>query len=147
MVIAGPVYLDSSALAKLYVPESESEALNSAFLHRTDLLVADLALTEVVSALCRRRSAGEIAPEMPERAQLQIRDFWEQGIYGRPELTPHVYRAAEHRLLQTRMSPPLRGMDALHLALALNAGALTLASYDRRLRAAAAAAGLALYPA
>ena len=49
-----PVYLDASALVKLFVPEDDSDALNQALAGLTDVIVSDLALTEMASALSRR---------------------------------------------------------------------------------------------
>ncbi|MEQ1913425.1 MAG: type II toxin-antitoxin system VapC family toxin, partial [Vicinamibacterales bacterium] len=51
---AEPVYLDASALVKLFVPEVESQELNQALAGLTDVIVSDLALTEMASALGRR---------------------------------------------------------------------------------------------
>lgn len=51
---AEPVYLDASALAKLFVHEPESDDLNEALAGLTDVIVSDLALTEMASALGRR---------------------------------------------------------------------------------------------
>ena len=65
--------------------------------------------------------------------------------YHRIELTRDVHRRAEHFLL-TLTGIPLRTADALHLALATSSHALSLASFDARLRAAARAVGLATYP-
>ena len=47
---AGGLYLDASALAKLYVTEPGSDVLDDALRGRGDLMVSDLAVTEVVSA-------------------------------------------------------------------------------------------------
>ena len=51
---AGPLYCDASALAKLVLPETGSDELDAAVAGRDDLLVSDLAVTEVASALGRR---------------------------------------------------------------------------------------------
>ncbi len=53
-IASSPVYLDTSALAKLYVPEGESRLLEEALIGRRDVLVSDLAVTELVSVLMRR---------------------------------------------------------------------------------------------
>ena len=67
-------------------------------------------------------------------------------MYQRVELTRDVHRRAEHLLL-SRTDIPLRGADALHLALATSARAASLASFDVRLAAAARTVGLAVHPA
>jgi predicted nucleic acid-binding protein len=68
------------------------------------------------------------------------------ATYRRVELTQDVHRRAEHFLLSLTEAP-LRAADALHLALATSGRAASMASFDARLRAAARAVGLVLYPA
>src|SRR5262249_36714692 len=53
-VISVRSYLDARALVKLLVPEPESDDLNRALIGLIDVIVSDLALTEVASALGRR---------------------------------------------------------------------------------------------
>ncbi len=52
------IYIDSSALAKLYVPEPESDALDAILRGRRDLLMSELAITELLSAVARKRREG-----------------------------------------------------------------------------------------
>lgn len=61
------------------------------------------------------------------------------------ELTPPVHRLAE-RLLLTPREVPMRAPDALHVAMALEAKAATLVTYDPRMRAAAALQGVFVAP-
>lgn len=111
---------------------------------RDDLVVSDLAVTEVASALSRRVRQGVIALEDARRAQRTIIESLDGAPYQHVELTREVHRRAEHLLL-TLTNTPLRAADALHLALALSARVASLASFDVRLAAAARAIGLALY--
>ena len=140
---AGPVYLDASALVKLLVPEPESDALNQALMRVEGVIVSDLALTETASALGRRMREGLLSPAEARRL------YREAGKLARScrmaELTPPAHRRAE-RLLVTSQDVPLRALDALHVALALDAQAATLVAYDPRLRNAAAAQGLFIAP-
>jgi predicted nucleic acid-binding protein len=140
--IAGsPVYLDTSALAKLYIEEPESEDIERALTGRRDLLASDLGLTEVTSALARRVRDGEIdeaaARRVYRRLQLDVRD----GIFRVLDLTAETHRSAERLLLTVGRNSPLRAADALHLAIALSAGATVLITYDQKLTAAARALG------
>ena len=112
---------------------------------REDLLVSDLAVTEVVSALSRRLGRGAVTLEVARRVQHAIAGRLDDGVYQRVELTRDAHRRAEHFLL-TLTETPLRALDALHLALATSARAASMASFDARLRAAARAIGLASYP-
>jgi hypothetical protein len=143
--VPGPLYCDTSALLKLYVPEPGSDEFNDLVEGRSDVLVADLALTEIVSALSRRLREGALARETARRVQQAILGRLDAGVYQRVELTRDVHRRAEHFLL-TLPETPLRAADALHLALATSARASSLASFDARLAAAARAVGLVTHP-
>jgi predicted nucleic acid-binding protein len=133
-------------LLKLYLPEPGSDEFNRAVEGRVDVLVSDLAVTEVVSALACRLRQGALTREVAHRVQYAIVERLDDGVYRRIELTRDVHRRAEHLLL-TLVGTPLRAADALHLALAMSARAASMASFDVRLGAAARAVGLATYPA
>jgi predicted nucleic acid-binding protein len=140
---AEPIYLDASALVKLFVPEPESEVLNQALVGAKDVIVSDLALTEMASALGRRTREGRLTATDSRRLH---REAAKLATSCRPaELTPSIHRHAE-RLLLLSQKVPLRALDALHVATALDAEAATLVTYDPRLRDAAAAQGLFAAP-
>ena len=135
------IYLDSSALAKLYVPEPESDTLEAFFKGRRDLMISELAITEVLSAVARRRREGMITAHHA----LEIRDAVladaDSGSFHRLDMSPVVHREAE-RLLFHIDSVSLRTLDALHVAAALLGSATHVVTYDTRMRAAALHAGL-----
>lgn len=110
------------------------------------MLVSDLAVTEIVSAVARRQREGALPREIARRLQNAILERLNEDVYHRVELTRDVHRRAEHFLMTVR-DTPLRAADALHLALATSSRAASLASFDARLTAAARASGLAVYPA
>ena len=128
------------------MPEPGSDEFNRTVEGRDDLLVSDLAVTEVVSALSRRLRQGALTREVARRVQHAIVAGLDEGVHRRVELTRDVHRRAEHFLLSLAETP-LRAADALHLALATSARAASMASFDARLGAAARAIGLATYPA
>ena len=132
-------------MLKLYLPEPGSVEFNEIVEGRDDVLVSDLAVTEIVSAAARRLRQGSLPREAARRLQHAILGRLDEGVYHRVELTREVHRRAEHLLL-TLEDTPLRAADALHLALAATARAASLASFDARLVVAARAAGLAVYP-
>lgn len=144
--LPGPLYCDTSALLKLYLPEAGSDVFNALVEGRDDLLVSDLCVTEAASALARRVRQGALPGEAARRVQHAILDRLDEGAYHRVELTRDVHRRAEHFLLSLG-DIPLRASDALHLALAASGRAASLASFDARMVAAARAASLAVYPA
>jgi predicted nucleic acid-binding protein len=135
------IYLDSSALAKLYVPEPESDTLEAFLQGRRDLMISELAITEVLSAVARRRRECMITA----RQAFDIRDAVladaDSGSFHRLDMSPVVHREAE-RLLFHIESVALRTLDALHIGAALLARATHVVTYDARMRAAALHAGL-----
>jgi uncharacterized protein len=139
------VYVDASALAKLYFHESDSDALNARLIERRDLVASDLAVTEVVSALARRQREGIIHVTLVRRTQRAMLDHLTDGVFQRVELTPDCHRVAE-RLLMQLIQVPLRAADALHLSLCAASDCATMLTYDLRLANAARAMGLAVYP-
>jgi predicted nucleic acid-binding protein len=144
--LPGPLYCDASALLKLYLPEPGSDEFNLTMEGRGDVLVSDLAVTEIVSALSRRVRQGELTLEVARRVQHAVIGSLDRGVYRRVELTRDVHRRAEHFLLSLTETP-LRAADALHLALATLTRAASMVSFDGRRAAAARAVGLAAYPA
>lgn len=139
------MYVDSSALVKLYLPEPESDALNRSIAGRSDLVVSDLAVTEIVSSLSRRTREGELDGTVAGRLHRTLLGHIEDGLYRRVELLPATHREAE-RLLLSLAGVALRAADALHLALAVAAEAGSMLTYDRRLGKAAGAIGLIASP-
>jgi predicted nucleic acid-binding protein len=131
---------------KLFLPEPGSDEFNDVLEGRDDVLVSDLAVTEIVSAVARRVHHGSLSRDTARRLQHAIVGRLDEDVYHRVELTRDVHRRAEHYLL-TRHATALRAADALHLALATSARATSLATFDGRLAAAARAGGLAVYPA
>jgi uncharacterized protein len=140
---AGPLYLDASALTKLLVPERESNDLNAALADADDVIISDLALTEIASALGRRVREGTVT--LAQARRLNGRAFRLLDSCRHVELTPPIHRYAERLLLSA--SSWLRTLDALHLALAVDAKAATVVTFDARLTGAARAQGLFVEPA
>lgn len=116
--------------------------LNESLVGATDVVIADLALTEMASALGRRTREGLLTPAEARRL------LGEAGRLARAchraELTPPTHRRAE-RLLLTAGSV-LRSLDALQVSLAIDAGAATIVTYDSRLALAATGQHLFVEP-
>lgn len=134
---SSPIYLDTSALAKIYVREPESEALEAALLGRRDILVSDLAVTELTSALMRRVREGDLDHGNSRRVYKGLLRDLADGQYRWVEMTREVHREAERLLLTAGRRMGLRAADALHLALASIIGVRVLVSFDGRMKAAA----------
>lgn len=136
------IYIDSSALAKLYVPEPESDRLDDFLRGRRGLMISQLAVTEVLSAVARRKREGELRPNHAGRIRKVLLSDAESGSFALLDLNPGIHREAERLLLATE-SLPLRTLDALHIALAISGAASYLLTFDRRMAEAAEQANLA----
>lgn len=143
--LQGPAYLDTSALVKLYVPEPESARVDRALRRRDDLLVSDLAVTELASALGRRCREGALGAALAARVYQRLLADLADELFRRVELIAEVHREAERILLSSALVP-LRSLDALHLALAASGGAMTIFTFDRNLARAAGTIGLQAAP-
>lgn len=123
------IYLDSAAIVKLVHPEAETPALELWLADRVDVHRVSSVLSEIEVHRAIRRSApkalGRVAPVLATLYRLDI--------------TSAIRSAAA-----AFSDPTLRSLDAIHLATALRLGAEldTFVSYDKRLLACAAAAGL-----
>ena len=124
-----PVYLDSSALLKLVLPEAERAALESAIERWPDRLASEMSAVECRRAVRRQPEAAALLPRMDD------------------VLSSLTLLRIDHELLRlagTIGPPRLRSLDAIHLASALSIGDYPEAfiTYDERLADAARAAGL-----
>jgi predicted nucleic acid-binding protein len=135
------IYLDSSALAKLYVPEPESDRLEAFSRGRRDLMISELAITEVLSAVARRRREGMLNAQQALEIRDAVLEDADAGCFHRLDMSPVVHREAERLLFQIE-SVALRTLDALHVAVALLGSATHVVTYDARMRTAALHAGL-----
>ena len=133
------VYLDSSALAKLYVPEPESDSLDAFLRERRDLMISELSITEVISAVARRRREGVLDSEKANEIRNTL--LSDAKSFLRLDLSPAVHREAETLLLSAEKIP-LRTLDALHIALARLIGASRIVTFDVRMAEAARLHGL-----
>ncbi|MEX0833104.1 MAG: type II toxin-antitoxin system VapC family toxin [Actinomycetota bacterium] len=123
------LYLDSSAIVKLFAYEPETARLVEAIRVDPEIVSSVIARVEVVRAVRLRRTGRDRLERMSEildRIALVRMD--DQIVTRAGALDP----------------PGLRTLDALHLATALSLGqdAAAMVTYDARLAEAAAGAGL-----
>lgn len=123
-----PYYLDTSALVKLVVAESETDALR-AWLTEADRgpVSCDLARTELTRVVSR------IAPDRMDLARMVLEALTLLGV------TTDIFERAGW------LRPPsLRSLDAVHLAAALSLGddLEGIVTYDDRLADAGHALGI-----
>ena len=130
------VYIDTSALAKWYLAEKNSDKFVQ-FLEAVPVAaISQLTITEMRSLLARRRRMQEInAPlEVEIFSSLQI-DIDQGHLVVLPFNSNH-FEAATH-LISSLHDIPLRTLDALHLALIKHHHIQTLATADQTMATAA----------
>ena len=128
----GVLYLDSSAIVKLVVPEPETRALVETIRSDPETVSSVLARVEVLRAV-RRAGARRAVADRAEAILLRMALVrLEEGV---------VTTASKLRPLE------LRTLDAIHLATALSLAPQlsSLITYDARLASAARAAGLTVH--
>ena len=137
------VYFDSSALVKLVLDEVGSD-IAAALWNACDVALSSRsAYPEVCAALAAAERNHDLTALAAAAAASDWELFW--GSMRPVELSADVERVAG----SLAATHHLRGADAVHLASALALGStdLTVAVWDKRLHAGAAAVGLAVAPA
>ncbi len=135
------VYLDTSFLAPLFLPEETSRDV-VAYVQRlpaSELAVSNWTMVEFSSLLARKVRANELSPEGAAEADAKfeaaVGDSFVMLFPGGDDF------ALARRYVQ-RLETGLRAPDALHLAIAANRDARTILSLDRKLIAAGKILGL-----
>ena len=137
-------YLDSSAIVKSYLlREPGHDALESIFDSPVELAASRFTYVEVRAALAAARRTGRLTTFEHDRAVESFDVAWRS--YAIVELDEPVGKRAG----AIAESFGLRAGDAVQLAsiLELDRDTTMIVAWDARLRAAAHAAGVAVYPA
>ena len=135
------VYLDSSALAKLYLAEPESKAVSELIKkHGAGLFTSRLTYTELLSVLSRSHRERCISARAYVGKKSGFLNDW--AVFQVVELTEEVLKPAADLIERYG----LRGADAAHLCSALWLGIPDFACFDARLSAGAQAEGLRIVP-
>jgi uncharacterized protein len=146
--MSAPLYLDTSALAKLYVPEPETSAVER-WVRAQDQPIpfSSLHELELASLLERKRGAGDASAAAVKRVWAHVEHDLRSGVLRRPELDwPPVFAAAVRLVRRHGGRAGLRALDSLHLAAAAQLRPSAFATFDRRQSRAAAAEGLRILP-
>ena len=135
------IYLDTSVVVALLTPEALSpRALAWLEQCRDTLISSDWLITETHSALGIKQRHHGLSPEARKAAGEHFDRLLQGGLELR-SLDRDRFRQAAELLHDPALG--LRAGDALHLAVALHSRCSHLASFDGRMRQAAAALGLA----
>jgi predicted nucleic acid-binding protein len=137
------VYFDTSALAKWYINEAGSDDVEKYIQDYGPVQISDLTIVEMRSLISRIRREKTIEPEM----ETKIFATFEEDIRLK-HLIRHPFPAdialGAVNLISLLPDLPLRTLDAMHLAIAKEIGADTLATSDKIMALAAQAMDFSL---
>jgi len=129
-------FLDSSAFAKRFVDETGSDKVEDVCDRASELGLSVICVPEIISALNRRRRERSLTELQYSKAKQQLmEDVRDADIIN---LAVPVVAFSLHVLEEN----PVRAMDALHIACAMEWGAQLFVSSDRKQLRAAQRAGL-----
>lgn len=139
------VYLDTSALVKLYVPERDSAKTSQLVDSAEMTAISRIAYAEARAAFARKRRERAVSPRDYRTMVQDLDDDWDSFFIV------DVSEVLIKRAGQLAESFALRGYDAVHLASAAIVGeqssqAVTFACFDDRLCRAARRQGLSVLP-
>jgi predicted nucleic acid-binding protein len=135
------MYIDTSVLVPYYCPEALSQVAERILRGDPHPAVSDLVEVEFFSALARKVRARELLATDARRTGEAFLGHLQAALYTRLPVQRRHYEAARGWL--ARFTPPLRALDALHLALA-DAEGLRLATADQNLSRSARNLGVAV---
>lgn len=130
------IYIDTSALAKWYLPEANSDAFAAWMQGQTETCISSLTVTEFRCLLARRQRMQLLnalqVQELYARFQQDIQD----GHLLRYAVNDQLIVNAE-LIIEALPTVALRTLDALHLAIGHDIGAQILATADQVMAEAA----------
>jgi predicted nucleic acid-binding protein len=138
------VYVDPSALARLYLHQAGSREMAQWRVKlRGPLAVTHHGRTEVINAICRAAFLGQLGPDGLSEALADFCSDFVSGLYWQADI---LWRAALTRAaeLSRQHTPKLgtRSLDVLHVACALELKVRHLLTFDTGQQKLAVAAGL-----
>ena len=113
------MYVDSSVILKLYVPESASDDAQRAVADAQEVVCSELLLAEFQSAISRKRREGQFDADTAHDFMAALRRDIDSGAIETVKLDSSAIEAAVKLLARTPEGIPLRTLDAIHLAVCL----------------------------
>jgi len=130
-------YIDTSALAKWYLPEANSEAFASWMQEQTETCISSLTVTEFRCLLARRQRMNLLNALQVQELYAKFRQDVQDGhLLLHAVDDRHIINA--ELMIESLPMVALRTLDALHLAIIHDIGAPCLATADKVMAEAAA---------
>ena len=139
------IYLDTSYLVKCYVAEPGSDRVLAWLEGRRGLVCSWHGRLEFHSAIHRHFQAGRLTAAQVRQVCRRLDADEADGIWTWLAVTPVAIRQACRIVAGLDRATCLRAADALHLAVAADAGCEGVYSHDRHMLEAAAIFGVAAY--
>lgn len=136
------IFCDTSAVARLYVPEKESPAVRARLEQEEQVLVSELARVELMAVFHRQVRKNRWSQAQFRTAVLQFTNDDIGGFWTWLPLEAAVTAAAAKVYASLPASVLLRSADCLHLVTAIHHGFAEIYTYDRHQALAAPALGL-----
>jgi len=136
------IFCDTSAAAKLYVPEKESPALRIRLEGEDQVLVSDLMRVELMGVFHRQLREGRWTRDQFSAAARQFANDQAVGFWTWLPLDQETLEAASRTYATLPDSVFLRSADCLHLVTALRHGLDEILTCDAAQARAAPALGL-----
>ncbi len=130
------VYIDTSALAKWYLNEENSEQFVKYIKSVHRAIISSLTITEMRSLLSRRRRMQELDYSLETQIFATFLMDIDQGFLVVEPIQNHYFEEATH-LISNLHDVPLRTLDALHLTVMMHQHIKTLATADQAMITAA----------
>lgn len=137
------VYLDTSALIKLYVAEAFSTEVERLVSEVDGLVISRLSMLEWHCAMSRRLRTGQISKDYLDLARTEFTRHLAENYFRIVPFDDTLLIDAL-RVLDSTQPVPLRTLDAIHLTAARNAGVTRIATADRVMADAASKLNLAV---
>lgn len=130
------LFLDSSAMAKRFIDEPGSQRVEDLCANASALGLSVICVPEIISALSRRKRERTLTPRQYTQTKRRLlEDVRDAALIS---LTPEVLRVS----IAVLESSIVRGMDAIHIASAVEWQADLFVSGDQQQIRAARKAGL-----
>ena len=129
-------YIDTSALAKWYLPEAGSEAFGNWCQRQKDTCISSLTITEFRCLLARRQRMQLLTGDQVQELYANFQQDCQAGhLLHIPVTDQHVSNA--ELMIESLPNVALRTLDALHLSIAYDIAATELATADKVMAQAA----------
>ncbi len=134
-------FVDTSALAKLYVSEPDSDAFETWFAEAMPVTISLLTTVELSSVLQKYVRMGRLSPALVQEMEAAVGEDIVLGCVRVADVPSGVFHLAKS-LIAANGALGLRSLDAIQLASALTSGTTLFVTSDAALAEIASANGL-----